>query len=115
MRFGAGMKGKIGDALSHGLPVVTTTVGAEGMYLRDGEEALIADTARDFAAAVVRLYRDESLWRRLSSNAHAHVERHFSPRVVGRVVNESIQGLLGGLEKPASAPAPADARDGHPT
>jgi GT2 family glycosyltransferase len=115
MRFGAGMKGKIGDALSHGLPVVTTPVGAEGMYLRDGEEALIADTAREFAAAVVRLYRDGALWRRLSSNAHAHVERHFSPRVVGRVVNDSIRGLLGGLEKPAHASAPADARDEYPT
>ncbi|MFN2414822.1 MAG: glycosyltransferase family 4 protein, partial [Pyrinomonadaceae bacterium] len=99
MRFGAGMKGKVGDALSYGLPVVTTNVGAEGMSLRDGEEALIADTARDFASAVVRLYRDEALWRRLASNAHAHVEQHFSPRVVGRIVNDSILGLLGELEK----------------
>ncbi|HEX8499710.1 MAG TPA: glycosyltransferase [Pyrinomonadaceae bacterium] len=95
MRFGAGMKGKVGDALSHGLPVVTTAVGAEGMSLRDGEEALFADTAEDFAAAVVRLYRDGGLWRRLSSNAHAHAERHFSPRVVGRIVNDSVRGLLG--------------------
>ena len=95
MRFGAGMKGKIGDALSHGLPVVTTGVGAEGMSLGDGEEALIADTAADFAAAVVRLYRDEALWERLASNAHAHAEQHFSPRVVGRIVNDSVRGLLG--------------------
>jgi O-antigen biosynthesis protein len=94
MRFGAGMKGKIGDALSHGLPVVTTHIGAEGMSLRDGEEALLADTAGEFAAAVVRLYRDEALWGRLASNAHAHAERHFSPRVVGRIVNDSVRGLL---------------------
>ncbi|HEX8353688.1 MAG TPA: glycosyltransferase, partial [Pyrinomonadaceae bacterium] len=115
MRFGAGMKGKVGDALSYGLPVVTTSVGAEGMSLRDGEEALIADTAAEFAAAVVRLYRDEGLWRHLASNAHAHVERHFSPRVVARVVNDSIRGLLGGLEKlPPAPPAATNARDEHP-
>ena len=93
MRFGAGMKGKVGDALSYGLPVVTTGVGAEGMGLRHEEEVMLADTAADFAAAVVRLYRDEELWRRLSSNAYAHAERHFSPRVVGRIVNDSIRGL----------------------
>jgi GT2 family glycosyltransferase/glycosyltransferase involved in cell wall biosynthesis len=116
LRFGAGMKGKIGDALSYGLPVVTTTVGAEGMFLRNGEEALIADTAEDFAAAVARLYRDEELWRRLASNAHAHAERHFSPRVVGRIVNDSIKGLLGDFkESPAAPLAAPNARDEYPT
>jgi GT2 family glycosyltransferase len=116
MRFGAGMKGKVGDALSYGLPVVTNGVGAEGMSLRDGEEALIAETAADFAAAVVRLYRDEALWRRLSANARAHAERHFSPRVVGRIVNDSVRGLLGDLEKSPPAPlAATSARDEYPT
>ncbi|HEX8557382.1 MAG TPA: glycosyltransferase [Pyrinomonadaceae bacterium] len=115
LRFGAGMKGKVGEALSYGLPVVTTTVGAEGMHLRDGEEALIADTAADFAAAVVRLYRDEALWSRLSSNSHAHVERHFSPRVVGRVVNDSIRALLGHAEASPPAPLRAPAGDEYPT
>ncbi|MFL6256701.1 MAG: glycosyltransferase [Pyrinomonadaceae bacterium] len=95
IRFGAGIKGKIGEALAYALPLVTTPVGAEGMSLRDGEEALIADTAEEFAASVVRLYRDAELWQRLASNAHAHVERHFSPRVVGRIVNDSVKGLLG--------------------
>ena len=116
IRFGAGIKGKIGEALAHALPVVTTAVGAEGMSLRDGEEALIADTAEEFAAAVVRLYRDEGLWRRLASNAHAHVERHFSPRVVGRIVNDSVRGLLGDFKQAPPAPlAAAEARDEYPT
>jgi GT2 family glycosyltransferase/glycosyltransferase involved in cell wall biosynthesis len=116
IRFGAGIKGKIGEALAYAIPLVTTTVGAEGMSLRDGEEALIADTAAGFAAAVVRLYRDEELWRRLASNAHAHVERHFSPRVVGRIVNDSVKGLLGDLKEPTAAPlAAANARDEYPT
>ena len=110
LRFGAGMKGKVGDALSYGLPVVTTAVGAEGMGLRDGEEALLADTAEELAAAVVRLYRDPELWRRLSANARAHVERHFSPRVVSRIVNDSVRGLVGGLEESPGRAARADER-----
>ncbi|HEX7312851.1 MAG TPA: glycosyltransferase [Pyrinomonadaceae bacterium] len=116
IRFGAGIKGKIGEALAYAVPVVTTPVGAEGMSLRDGEEALIADTAAGFATAVVRLYRDECLWRRLASNAHAHVERHFSPRVVGRIVNDSVKGLLGDFkESPAAPLAATNARDEYPT
>ena len=116
IRFGAGIKGKIGEALAYAIPLVTTTVGAEGMSLRDGEEALIADTAEGFADAVVRLYRDEGLWRRLASNAHAHVERHFSPRVVGRIVNDSVKSLLDDFKQSPSAPlAAANARDEYPT
>jgi glycosyltransferase involved in cell wall biosynthesis len=94
IRFGAGVKGKIGEALAHALPVVTTTVGAEGMGLRDGEEALIADSPADFAAAVLRAYRDEGLWRRLSDNGRAHAGRHFSPEAVGKVVNDSVRALF---------------------
>jgi GT2 family glycosyltransferase len=104
VRFGAGVKGKIGEALAHSIPLVTTNVGAEGMFLRDGEEALIAGTAQDFAAAVVRLYTDARLWQHVSANAHAHVERNFSPRVVGEIINGSIrqalgQGVLGRSER----------------
>ena len=46
LRFGAGMKGKVGQALAAGLPVVTTRVGAEGMHLEAGKAALIADSLR---------------------------------------------------------------------
>jgi GT2 family glycosyltransferase len=116
IRFGAGVKGKIGEALAYAIPLVTTTVGAEGMSLRDGEEALIADTAPEFAAAVVRLYRDAELWRRLASNAHAHVERHFSPRVVGRIINDSVKGLLDDFkESPAAPLAATNTQDEYPT
>jgi glycosyltransferase involved in cell wall biosynthesis len=46
LRFGAGMKGKVGEALAHGLPVVTTSIGAEGMALVHGQHVLIADDRR---------------------------------------------------------------------
>ena len=65
LRYGAGVKGKVGEALAHGLPVVTTSIGSEGMDLVDGEDVLVADGAEAFADAVVRAYRDPQLWERL--------------------------------------------------
>jgi len=82
LRYGAGMKGKIGQAMSFGLPVVTTSIGAEGLRLVDGEHALVADEPASFAAAVVRAYEDPTLWARLSEASWHHVERHFSARAV---------------------------------
>jgi GT2 family glycosyltransferase len=66
LRYGAGFKGKIVHAMSYGLPVVTTSTGAEGMGLKDGENVLIADNAEDFADKVVALYDDQSAWDNLS-------------------------------------------------
>jgi glycosyltransferase involved in cell wall biosynthesis len=78
LRFGAGMKGKVGQSMSYGLPVVTTSIGAEGMMLIDGDTALIADTPEAFARAIVTLYTDEVRWRRIATRSKAHIERHFS-------------------------------------
>lgn len=78
LRFGAGMKGKVGQSISHGLPVITTPIGAEGMGLHHGKHALIAMDAGDFADSVVRLYGDEALWRHLSAESLAYLEAHYS-------------------------------------
>ena len=75
LRYGAGIKGKIGSAMAVGLPVVTTPLGAEGMALTDGENIVIADGAVNFADAIIRLYNDEELWNRLSSAGIAFAER----------------------------------------
>lgn len=93
LRFGAGMKGKIGQALSYGLPVVTTSVGAEGMGLENGSEALITDGAREFAAALISVYEDEALWQRLSDRGYSHVARHFTPEVVEKKIHHAIKAL----------------------
>ena len=69
LRYGAGIKGKIGTAMAIGLPVVATPVAAEGMSLIHGENILVADGAKSFADAVARLYCDEDLWVRISKGA----------------------------------------------
>ncbi|WP_314106294.1 glycosyltransferase [uncultured Stenotrophomonas sp.] len=78
LRFGAGVKGKVNLSMAHGQPVVATTCAVEGMHLRNGDDVLIADDADAFAAAVVRLYRDEALWQRLSVAGLRNVQQHFS-------------------------------------
>lgn len=93
LRYGSGMKGKIGLSFSYGVPTVTTEIGAEGMRLRSGQEALIADDPQEFAAAIAKVYRDRELWRRLSDNGYKHIEEHFSPEIV----NEQLAKVLGEL------------------
>ena len=78
LRYGAGVKGKINMAMSHGLPVVATRLAAEGMQLVDGVDVLLADDTEGFAAAALRLYDDELLWNRLSTAGLLNVQQHFS-------------------------------------
>jgi GT2 family glycosyltransferase/glycosyltransferase involved in cell wall biosynthesis len=78
LRFGAGVKGKVNQAMSHGLPVVATACAVEGMHLRDGEDVLVADDAEAFAHAALRAYDDAALWERLAENGRENVAQHFS-------------------------------------
>jgi GT2 family glycosyltransferase/SAM-dependent methyltransferase len=97
IRYGAGIKGKIGTSLSVGLPCVATPVAAEGMELTSDENILVAETPEEFAAAVMRLYRDKELWSRLSTNGVDFVRRRYS---FAAGVN-TISALLGsvGIER----------------
>ncbi len=96
LRYGAGVKGKVNLSMSHGQPVVATTMAAEGMNARHEQDILLADSAEEFAAAVVRLYQDEALWNRLSAAAMQNVEQYFSVHAA----RSSITALLDRLELP---------------
>lgn len=91
LRFGAGVKGKILASVEAGVPVVTTTIGNEGIGLRHGEEALIADDAAGLAAAIVRLYREPDLAQVLAGAARRVVEARFSHAAAA----EALDVLLG--------------------
>lgn len=88
---GAGTKGKVGEALSHGIPVVTTSVGAEGFGLTSGDDAIIADEPTEFAAAVCKAYSDENLWARLARNGRARIAADFTPEAVANKVLTSVE------------------------
>lgn len=81
LRFGAGVKGKIGQSMAMGLPLVTTGVGAEGSHLRHETDCLVADNAKEFAEAVIRLYSDEKLWLKLQKNAQKLINKYYSEKV----------------------------------
>ena len=89
LRYGAGVKGKINQAMACGLPVVATTVAAEGMGLIYEEELLVTDTPQGMADAIIRLNGDEKLWRKISEGGYDNVRRHFSRRAA-RTALESI-------------------------
>ncbi|WP_042721183.1 glycosyltransferase family 4 protein [Flavobacterium sp. B17] len=69
LRFGAGVKGKIGQAFEYFLPVVTTDIGAEGMQLVNEKNVLIANDEKSFAEAIIRLNNDEKLWNTLREHS----------------------------------------------
>jgi GT2 family glycosyltransferase/SAM-dependent methyltransferase len=81
LRYGAGLKGKVTQALAVGLPVVTTPIGAEGI---EGAESclLIADDPDALAVHVVRAYKDDELWRSLSRAGQAFIVEQCSSRVI---------------------------------
>ena len=80
LRAGGGMRVKILDAWAGGIPIVSTTIGCEGINVTPGENILIADEPGDFAEAVIRVIRDEALARRLAENGRRHVETHYDWR-----------------------------------
>lgn len=94
LRHGSGIKGKVIEALARGVPVVTTPVGAEGIGLRHGHDALIAEPGPHFVQAVADLATDDDLWHRLSQAglARAHA---FSFAVFRSQLDGAIRAALG--------------------
>ena len=107
LRYGAGMKGKVGEALAAGLPVVLTSVAAEGMGLVDGEHVLVADTAADFAQCVARLHEDEELWYRLRRAGRDHLLQHFGVERMELAAARMLEGIgpAGAEASPVAASA----------
>jgi glycosyltransferase involved in cell wall biosynthesis len=98
LRAGSGTRIKILEAFRHRTPVVSTTKGAEGLAVTNGEHLLIADTPEEFAAACLRLSTDEGLCRRLSEKAHAWAVQHHSIDTVRRILGGCLESH--GIESP---------------
>jgi glycosyltransferase involved in cell wall biosynthesis len=75
LRYGAGIKGKVGEAMSYGVPVVGTSVAAEGMDIEHLLTGWVSDDAEEFARGIIDLYQNDELWTRVSEAGRAHVER----------------------------------------
>jgi GT2 family glycosyltransferase/predicted nucleic acid-binding Zn-ribbon protein len=88
---GAGVKGKIGQSFSYGLPVVTTGIGAEGMQLTDGLNVLVADSETDFANSVIALYNEKFLWQKLSTNCRQVIREQFSVDTIRAAMEKILE------------------------
>ncbi len=104
LRYGAGVKGKINQAMAHGLPVVATSAAVEGMHLGDDVDVLVADSPESFAQAVLRLDGDAVLWERIATHALDNVATHFSLDAARQTVRELF------FERDQVGPNPANAR-----
>jgi glycosyltransferase involved in cell wall biosynthesis len=90
VRYGGGTRLKILESFAHRVPVVSTTLGAEGLAVEDGVHLLLADDPQDFAAATGRVLRDPALRVRLTEAAEAlYLERYE-----GRVAEEGVRRLV---------------------
>lgn len=78
LRFGAGVKGKVVQSLQMGVPVITTPVGAEGIGMVSGRDAIVAEGREALAEAVILLLRDAHRCAKLSSAGVELVKRKFS-------------------------------------
>ena len=77
LQSGGGTRLKILEAMALRTPVVTTSKGAEGLNVKNGETVLIADEPREFATAVVRLLKNRDLRDQLADNAYQLVSKHY--------------------------------------
>ena len=91
LRSGGGTRLKILEGLSFGVPTISSTIGAEGLDLVNGEHLLLADDPASFAAAVVRVLRDPELRERLSVAGRRVVEEHYDWRSQAPRFQELLQ------------------------
>lgn len=89
LRFGGGVKGKVLEALRHGVPCVTTSVGMQGL---SGAESFmcVADEPAAMASHVLALLRDDALWQSVSSAQQAFIAREYSRDALWRVLSASM-------------------------
>lgn len=91
LRFGAGLKGKLLDAMVVQTPSVTTSIGAEGMTVPDAPwPGTVADDIESFAGAAVKLYQDKAAWESAKSHALTHLQQQFDAVVLSRQLVEKI-------------------------
>jgi glycosyltransferase involved in cell wall biosynthesis len=89
-----GMRVKVLDGWLWGLPIISTTLGVEGIEYRDGQDLLVANNAPSFAQATMRLLTDPDLNRQMRENGRAWVETHYAWQVVYRQVDGIYTRLL---------------------
>ncbi|TVZ59342.1 glycosyltransferase involved in cell wall biosynthesis [Flavobacteriaceae bacterium MAR_2010_105] len=91
LRFGAGLKGKLIDAMLNGTPCVMTSIAAEGMFGKLEPNGFITDDPEDFALKAVELYGNSSVWEEKQSNGFKIVNERFQKEGFHKKMHMAIQ------------------------
>jgi len=74
LRYGAGIKGKIGQSLEFGLPLVTTSIGAEGFNFKENRNSIVGNTSQEIVDNILLLYKNKEVWEKISSDSKKVIE-----------------------------------------
>jgi glycosyltransferase involved in cell wall biosynthesis len=99
LRFGAGIKGKLINAMQFGTPSITTSIGAEGMYGELPWSGWITDAAESFANAAVALYNHTSDWRQSQENGVVIINAFYDKAALDKRLSDKIQTLQNDLSE----------------
>jgi len=99
LRFGAGIKGKLIDAMRMQTPNITTTVGSEGMYISEPWPGYINDNLQGFVDAAINLYKNENIWLEAQSNAFNLLKSRYDSKILGSFLISRIIEIKNSLEQ----------------
>lgn len=94
LKFGSGMKVKVLESMYRGMPMVLTSIGAEGIALRSGEDAFIADEPQVFAEKVNQLLEDEIVWKKFRNNSRNIAEEKYTWSSLFKEMNKELEKVL---------------------
>jgi glycosyltransferase involved in cell wall biosynthesis len=91
---GSGTRLKIIESMACSKPIVSTTIGAEGLGAKDGRDIFIADEPKDFAEKTVKLIHDEKLQNKMGESAYRFVKEKFGFEAVGQTIHQMIASIV---------------------
>lgn len=97
IRFGAGLKGKLVDAMQYGTPSVTTDIGAEGLLMERGWGGFVENDSERIAEKAISLYTDEKLWKKSQGKGFGNVNALFNKAEHSKCLEEKMKQLCNGI------------------
>ena len=99
IRFGAGLKGKLVDAMIYGIPSVTTSIGSEGLHGKCSFSGLVADDVQGIVDASINLYTNKTTWHQAQQNGFKIIDMRFRRELFSEAFKIKIKTLQENLNQ----------------